>query len=705
MKPNQDNHLKFERLLTELFATFVNVTQADIGTRLSHALERIGRMLLVDRCILGLFDKTKNIYEVKHGWSIEDIDTIMLHGITESTFPWIARKMSRLECIELENIDEIPDYATVERNIFTKIQLKSMYIFPLANNDSLLGAISFERFKKELKLGSELVLRLKIVADVFAQALMKVQADEALCEAYLRLEEMKDQIESERNYLQEEIRYEHNFENIIGQSCALCTELERLEKVAVTDTTVLILGETGTGKELFSRAVHSISKRRHRPLIKVNCASLPANLIESELFGHERGAYTGAHTSRKGRFELADGGTILLDEIGELPIETQGKLLNVLQEGEFERLGSSRIIKTDVRIIAATNRDLDKEVDAGRFRKDLFYRLNKIPIVVPPLRDRIDDIPLLVDWIVKKSGPKIGKKISHIPISTMESLKAYSWPGNIRELENVIESAIIYSVGGKLTLSNKLKQDKFKSNKPQLLISGKKKTLAEINHDHIEEILIANNWKIEGPNGAANALGLPPSTLRAKMSKYGIKRKQSVYITSGKKIKKSPVHLFDHPTDTFSDQTNDKATEQQSDRVNGQIFKYKGRQEENKTSEQVDTYTRIQLVKEMATKSGLDFNKKPENLNVYQYVILCHIYYNRPFKVHAQSGIGSLLNIPTGSVRNSLRSLDKKGYIANLRSINDGINKGSNCIVNEQKCIKLFGPTPIHKYQAVQSSA
>ena len=290
-------------------------------------------------------------------------------------------------------------------------------------------------------------------------------------------------------------------------------------------------------------------------MIKVNCAGLPSNLIEDELFGHERGAFTGAHTSRKGRFELAAGGTIFLDEIGELPIETQGKLLNILQEGEFERLGSARTIRVDVRIIAATNRDLKKEVDTGRFREDLFYRLNKVPIVVPPLRDRLDDIPHLVDWIVKKAGPTMGIKIDKIPVSAIESLQAYSWPGNIRELENVIENAIIYSGGGKLRLPSKLK-----SRKQELLISGRQKSLAEMNHDYIKEVLISKNWKIEGPNGAAETLGLPPSTLRNKINKYGIKQDKHDYIEPRRAIEKALPHFSDHANEKLPDQARGHAT-------------------------------------------------------------------------------------------------------------------------------------------------
>jgi transcriptional regulator with GAF, ATPase, and Fis domain len=559
MKPNLKEHLRFERLLTELFASFVNVTESNIDERFNKALERIGRILLLDGCLLALFHKTNNVIEVTHGWITEGIDQGILLT-TEKQIPWLAAQLRNMEGFEFSSLDDIPDEAIQERDLYKKLGFGSAFILPLVNNDRFLGVIAFGRIEAGPVLGPELALRLKIVADVFVQALMKIESDKALSESNRKLMEMKEQIESERNYLQEEISNEHNFENIIGQSRPLCTALARLEKVAVTDATVLIQGETGTGKELFARAVHSLSKRSHRPLIKVNCAGLPSNLIEDELFGHERGAFTGAHTSRKGRFELAAGGTIFLDEIGELPIETQGKLLNILQEGEFERLGSARTIRVDVRIIAATNRDLKKEVDTGRLREDLFYRLNKVPIVVPPLRDRLDDIPHLVDWIVKKVGPTMGIKIDKIPVSAIESLQAYSWPGNIRELENVIENAIIYSGGGKLRLPNKLKPGKLKSRKQELLISGRQKSLAEMNHDYIKEILIAKNWKIEGSNGAAETLGLPPSTLRNKINKYGIKQNKHDYLESGTVIEKALPHFSDHANDESPDQARGQAT-------------------------------------------------------------------------------------------------------------------------------------------------
>ena len=333
--------------------------------------------------------------------------------------------------------------------------------------------------------------------------------------ALLEIKKLKEQLEAERAYLQEEIKLEYNYENIIGQSDGLNYVLYKVEQIAPSNTIVLVLGETGTGKELIARAIHGLSSRKDRALVKVNCATLPTNLIESELFGHEKGAFTSAHSRHLGRFEVAHGTTLFLDEIGELPLELQPKLLRVIQDGEFERLGSSRTIKIDVRIIAATNRNLEEEVSRGRFRDDLWYRLNIFPITMPPLRDRLDDIPLLVDFFVKKISKRMGKVIKIIPKSVMNDLQNYHWPGNIRELENVLERAVINSSGPKLHLVDELTTQKKD-------LSTGRKTLEAVERDHIVRILEQTQWKVSGKNGAAEILGLNRSTLRARMRKLDI---------------------------------------------------------------------------------------------------------------------------------------------------------------------------------------
>jgi len=338
--------------------------------------------------------------------------------------------------------------------------------------------------------------------------------------AFSEIKMMKDLLEAENIYFREETKLKGQFGNIIGQSDALKYVLYRAEQVAPANTTVLLLGETGTGKELIAAAIHNMSPRKERPLITVNCAALPANLIESELFGREKGAFTGADARRVGRFELAHGSTLCLDEIGELPLELQAKLLRVIQHGEFERLGSSQTTKVDVRIVATTNRDLEEEVRKGRFRQDLYYRLNVFPITVPPLRQRKEDIPLLVGAFIARYSRNLGKQITSVQKKAMKTLQDYSWPGNVRELESIIERAVILCPGTVLRLADEVDIS-------SLPISSAIKTLEEVERNQIHKILSETRWRIEGKNGAAVVLGLHPSTLRARMHKLGILRPEA----------------------------------------------------------------------------------------------------------------------------------------------------------------------------------
>ena len=354
-------------------------------------------------------------------------------------------------------------------------------------------------------------------------------AEESLKSALAEVRQLRDQLHAENVYLQEEIRVASNFDEIIGRSKALRKVLTQAEQVATTDTTVLILGETGTGKELLAHAIHKLSPRHKRPLVKINCAALPAPLIESELFGHEKGAFTGAGARRPGRFEIADGGTIFLDEVGELPLDLQAKLLRVLEEGEFEQVGSSRTLNVDVRVIAATNRNLAEAVHEGTFRSDLYYRLSVFPITVPPLRDRREDIPMLVTHLVKQMSSKLGKTIDAIPKDVMATLSNYSWPGNVRELRNVIERATIVTRGPKFMLADRLEDSTPESeyheiDTGELLGNGDPETLAQSEYNLILRTLKKVHWRIEGPSGAAELLRVHPSTLRSRMKKLGITR-------------------------------------------------------------------------------------------------------------------------------------------------------------------------------------
>lgn len=336
------------------------------------------------------------------------------------------------------------------------------------------------------------------------------------------MEQEQARRQAQNQYLQEEIKLTYNFEDIISKSKDFHKVLQQIEKVASTDATVLILGESGTGKELLARAVHNISSRSKRPLIKINCATLPANLIESELFGHERGAFTGAMERKIGRFELADSGTIFLDEIGELPVELQAKLLRVLQEGEFERLGNPKTIKVNVRLIAATNRNLQQAIDKKEFREDLFYRLNVFPIISPPLRQRKEDIPLLVKHFVKKYEGKMGKEIKTIPDNVIEALMQYDWPGNVRELENLVERALILTNSHTLEYGDWIPAAKNAS--PNAKASLQK--MDDVEKEHIINVLNSTGWKVSGEKGAAKILGLNATTLEARMKKLGITREK-----------------------------------------------------------------------------------------------------------------------------------------------------------------------------------
>jgi PAS domain S-box-containing protein len=337
-------------------------------------------------------------------------------------------------------------------------------------------------------------------------------------------ERERARLSQQNAYLREEIKSEYNFDEIVGSSAGLRETLAKVKQVAPTDTTVLILGETGTGKELIARALHSASRRKDRPFIKLNCAALPTGLIESELFGHEKGAFTGALERRVGRFTLADGGTIFLDEIGDVPMEVQVRLLRVLQEQEFEPVGATKTVKIDVRVIAATNRDLAKAVAEGVFRADLFYRLNVFPIAVPALRERREDVPLLAHYFTTKYAAKIGKRFEAVADETLQRLRDYPWPGNIRELENVIERAVILSPAGTLEVDPAMLRSELLPTAGRTPTAPTTLTVRENERVHILKALEGSGWRIEGERGAAKALGLHPNTLRSRMKRLGIQR-------------------------------------------------------------------------------------------------------------------------------------------------------------------------------------
>jgi formate hydrogenlyase transcriptional activator len=389
---------------------------------------------------------------------------------------------------------------------------------PLISHDTALGSLSVVSVHENCFTRAD--------AELLGQCAKQIAIAVENALAYREIETYKNTLASEKLYLEEEIKSEFNFAEIVGQSAALKKILKQVQTVAPTDSAVLLFGETGTGKELIARAIHDSSGRRERTLVKLNCAAIPTGLLESELFGHEKGAFTGAIAQRIGRFELANKGTLLLDEIGEIPLELQPKLLRVLQEHEFERLGSSRTIKTDARLVAATNCDLPQMVAEKKFRSDLFYRLNVFPINIPPLRERTDDIPLLAGYFTQKHALRMNKRVTTIDKQTIDALNGYSWPGNVRELENFIERAVILTNGTELQAP--LAELGVSTNgapngdKPAASGAGLQ-SLEEVERAHIAEILRQTRGMIAGKGGAAEILGMPSSTLRSRMKKLGLK--------------------------------------------------------------------------------------------------------------------------------------------------------------------------------------
>jgi len=409
------------------------------------------------------------------------------------------------------SLEEARAVSATTGELFEREGIQSLCCVPLISRGAALGTLNVGSRRPDRFLGDDLGFFNQVAGQV------AIALDNAL--SYKRIEELNVRLEEEKVYLEDEIRTDNRFEEIVGQSRALKATLKQLETVAPTDSTVLIYGETGTGKELLARAIHDLSARKQATFVKLNCAAIPTGLLESELFGHEKGAFTGAIAQRIGRFELAHRGTIFLDEVGEIPIELQSKLLRVLQEREFERLGSSRTIRTDARLVAATNRDLAQLVEQRQFRADLYYRLNVFPMTAPPLRERRDDIPLLVRYFVQQYARRMNRRITSIPTESMNALARYHWPGNIRELQNFIERAVILSTGSALQVPvRELKRGP---------VGASVVTLEAAEREAIQRALHDAGGKVGGDTGAAAKLGMKRTTLQNKMRKLGIDSNRS----------------------------------------------------------------------------------------------------------------------------------------------------------------------------------
>jgi formate hydrogenlyase transcriptional activator len=546
----------FESLLLELSVRFVHLPADRVDIEIEDSLRRVCDLLGIDRSSLWhgsheTPDKWRLTHLFQHpdhvtilqksdgelipqgGWTVQSPRVSPHHREVEvkDFFPWVAGKISRDEIVVIDSLDDLPGEAAHDRKSFEQFGSRSLLVFPLVAGERVFGILHFAMIGRERAWTTNVVDSLHLISQVFANALARKSADLALRTSEKHLEEqlreirrLKKQLETEVIVLRDEVAVCRVSGEILGTSDAIQYVHFRIGLVAPLDTTVLIQGETGTGKNLAAADIHARSRRKDRPLVTVSCAALPGNLIESELFGRDRGAFTGADQTRLGRFEIADGSTIFLDEIGDLPLELQAKLLRVVQTGEFEHLGSSKTVKVDVRIITASNRNLDEALREGRFRADLFYRLNVFPITMPPLRERREDIPLLVNALVDKYSKRFGKTISTIPPGLLKVLQEYDWPGNVRELENIIERAVIVSPGPALKLAQPL-SERAPANGHASPTPGPGTTLEEVEREHIHHTLRAAGWRVQGKGGAADLLGLNPSTLRARMRKLGVRRK------------------------------------------------------------------------------------------------------------------------------------------------------------------------------------
>jgi len=510
-----EKRLQLEELISELSARFIHLPADLIDKDLKEGQQRVCEALGLHRSSFLKFSEDYEKIFVTHTWHTQGI-TGWNPSVLTSDYEYTINMLRCGSVIVFSDPEELPEEAQAERSIVKELGIKSELVIPLKVGANILGAMTWESFVR-YDWPKELVGRLRLVSEIFANALSRKGAEMLLRESIQEIRKLKDELKVENRYLLDEIRVRNHKHGIIGRSDSIKKIFTQVGKVAYTSSTVLIMGETGTGKEMVANAIHDMSPRKDRAMVRVNCSALPATLIESELFGHEKGAFSGAVSKRVGRFELANGSTIFLDEISELHLELQSKLLRVLQEGQFERLGSAQTINTDMRVIAATNQDLARAVRDGRFRKDLYYRLNIFPITMPPLRERKEDIPLLVKAFVNEFSGPLRKRMEAVSDESLKALESHSWPGNIRELRNLVERAMIVSRGR--TLHIKLPDtDEFGS--PTL------DTMDDMQRKYILWVLEKVGWRIFGEKGAARVLGMNPSTLQSRMKRLGISRER-----------------------------------------------------------------------------------------------------------------------------------------------------------------------------------
>jgi transcriptional regulator with GAF, ATPase, and Fis domain len=517
---SEKSRLSFEILIADVSSRLVHSDSGELDSLIEESLKSIIDFLSIDGAALWQReDPDSNRFVLTHIKVREGVVPQVKPFLTSDSFPWTANEILNGREVRYSCIDDLGEQASTDKAAIREFNENcSGMVIPFFEGNRVYGFLGLW-IAHDLIWPEELLHRLRVIAHVFSGALLRKKSDEKLHQTLQELEKLKTQLERENVYLREEIKVRSSAVKFVYQSQCMTEVLAKVEQVAGTNATVLLSGETGTGKEMIASAIHQMSSRAHRTMVRVNCGAIPTALVESEMFGREKGAYTGALSRQIGRFEFADSSTIFLDEITELPMEVQVKLLRVLQEKEIERLGNPKPIHIDVRVIAATNQNVEKAVQEGKFRQDLYYRLNVFPIEIPPLKARREDIPMLVWSFIDELSRELGKKVESIAAKSMEALLEYSWPGNVRELRNAIERAMIVSNSPKLYIEVP------KNPSSSLLIPSL--TLKEIEVQHIRKVLETSAWKIRGKHGAAEILGMKPTTLETRMAKLGISRPEN----------------------------------------------------------------------------------------------------------------------------------------------------------------------------------
>jgi formate hydrogenlyase transcriptional activator len=513
-RPGPPSTIAFERLVAGVAARFVNIRSEDLDAAIVESQRQIVEALDLDRSTLfqAMPDGTVRF---THAWTRPEHAVPLPTVSADTDFPWLLARVRAGEPAIIDDIDEDHAESALDRANLKTYGTKSTVILPLRVGQQFVGTLSFASIRAVRPASSDQLDRMRLVAHVFAQALQHRRQQDALEASLAEVSRLRDLLARDNAILRREVRTLSAAGLVAAESPSIRRVMEMVEQVAPTRATVLLLGETGSGKDVFAREIHQRSTRHHKPMVTVNCGSIPAALIESELFGRERGAYTGAVSRQIGRFELAHGSTIFLDEIGDLPLDAQVKLLRVVEDCVVERLGGSEPHTVDVRIIAATNRPLEQAVATGTFREDLYYRLNVFPITVPPLRDRVGDIPTLVWTFVEEFAKSFGKPITSVSRASLDALAQHGWPGNVRELRNAVEHAMILATGPHLVIPA-----------PGVRAAGRQKSLrlADVEAAHILGVLERTGWRVRGPQGAADLLGLKPTTLEGRMARLGLRR-------------------------------------------------------------------------------------------------------------------------------------------------------------------------------------